>query len=383
MPSAFNFIPWNAEAPTRTRRHEQLVASLLNSMIASGTIVQTGQNSWAITGVGSGGSSVPGLQGPPGPPGSVGLRTGVPPPPPTLGHEGDFYFQTSGVVWYKSSLFFGAPPTWRQVAKTMVGPPGPPGPAGVPGPPGIGVPGPPGATGAAGSGASTADSFVVGQGANADLTNPITITGLSGSPDKVAGGVHDQEFDTTWNSGGIPAPWSTFGTAFTASDFNSSRLSHARLQMASNAGSVFGGIIMAAPAIPYTMTAKLADSTVSKNNNGAFIFISDSSTAAGNSVVAGPQWSTSMTNTTVSSTNLSTASGLSGLATQGLGQMPMYIRAVVTTANSITYQCSFRGIAWITILSSNNFLSSATYCGLCVYPNNLITDTYWDWVRFN
>ena len=80
---------------------------------------------------GTGSAGVPGSPGPTGQPGSQ-ILSGVAPPVPDSGRADDYYFQTNGNVWKKTSPFFGVPPAWSVIAN-IIGPAGKPGARGVPG----------------------------------------------------------------------------------------------------------------------------------------------------------------------------------------------------------------------------------------------------------
>ncbi len=75
-----SLIPWNPEAPQRTRRHEQLVSEALNSLILAGVIAPT--------------------------PAGFGMAnlffTGVGPPASALGFTGDYYLDLSTGTLYQN-----------------------------------------------------------------------------------------------------------------------------------------------------------------------------------------------------------------------------------------------------------------------------------------
>lgn len=150
-------IPWNPQAEQRDRRHQQLVASLLNSLILQGILTQTGFG-WTIASTtnvsGGGGSGVLPQRGADG----NSWLTGAGAPSRLVGHFRDLYFDTvSGNVYQKQ----GASPfeviKWIALANLRGGKPGKDGVNGKPGaagPPGTpGAAGPTGPTGATGGGA--------------------------------------------------------------------------------------------------------------------------------------------------------------------------------------------------------------------------------------
>lgn len=122
-------VPVDPAAEARTRRHEQIVAMILNSLIRQGVLVQDNSTEWALI------PDVPQLVA--GPPGRNGqnassLLNGTVPPASRVGIPNDYYFQSNGDLWWKTSPFFGAPPRWTKIA-SLVGPPGKDGKPGAPG----------------------------------------------------------------------------------------------------------------------------------------------------------------------------------------------------------------------------------------------------------
>lgn len=151
MPSTF--IPWERSKDIRTRRHEQLVAMILNSLIRQGILEQDGLE-WSlnvsdlVTGGSGGGSGFAqrGLDG-------NQWLTGNGAPLRSLGHTRDLYFdQIRGDVFQKREMAFGYPPSWVLLANLRGGVPGKDGKDGKDGRQGIAGPtGSPGASGSAGA----------------------------------------------------------------------------------------------------------------------------------------------------------------------------------------------------------------------------------------
>ncbi len=118
-------IPWNPEAPVRDRRHQQLVAMVLNSLIFQGILEQQGM-AWVINtssttatgGGGGGGGAAKFIEG-------QRWYAGPTPPSPRLGKEGDFYLGDTGEIYQKVSPYFGFPPSWVLKAMAIRGPKGP------------------------------------------------------------------------------------------------------------------------------------------------------------------------------------------------------------------------------------------------------------------
>lgn len=234
-----------------------------------------------------------------------------------------------------------------------------------------------------GSGASTADHFIVGQGGegDTDLSNSIVIPGLSASPDIRAGGTNDWEFDSSTLTG-----WSTFagGGAVSAYDANTTAKSHLYFKVASSGGTdKWSGVICAvAASIPYTITAKLSDFTPTVG--WPSLFVSDSSTAAGQSVTVGPWVGNNL------SPPSARASSYSNMQTFGtfndggkqFGVYPScYVRLVVTAANNIKAYMSATGYLWQLCGTFTN-LASAGYFGFATDSYNNVAEAFIDWIRF-
>lgn len=171
-------VPFDETAEPRRRRHEQIVAAILNSLIRDGVLMQTGPGN--RYGPGSrGGPGISGItwafnwpypipQGAPGPAGrnAPAFLNGIAAPVAVQGIEGDYYLQTNGRLYQKRAAFFGVPPQWAQIA-TLLGPQGKAGSAGRDGRDGrdglAGIKGDAGANGANGSNGTNGTNGADGQ----------------------------------------------------------------------------------------------------------------------------------------------------------------------------------------------------------------------------
>lgn len=176
-------IPWNPQAEQRDRRHQQLVANLLNSLILQGILTQTGFG-WTITSTtnvsGGGGSGVLPQRGADG----NSWLTGAGAPSRLIGHVRDLYFDTvSGNVYQKQGVSPFEVPRWVLLANLRGGKPGKDGVNGKPGaagPPGTpGAAGPTGPTGATGGGAQFTAFTTPPLAANWSFSNQPTGTTLT------------------------------------------------------------------------------------------------------------------------------------------------------------------------------------------------------------
>jgi hypothetical protein len=226
------------------------------------------------------------------------------------------------------------------------------------------------------SGASTADRFVT-TAVDADLSANTVIPGLSGSPDVRAGGGNDWEFDSSSTTG-----WSSFaGGGAVTFDFNTTAKSHAYVKVATNGSAdKFGGIIHAAPSVPFTVTAKLSDCNFLATTVWPVLFVSDSSTAAGNSVYVGLYGGTPRDG---ANTNMQTFTGFGSSGAVGqTNKAAIYLRLVVHAANNIDTLVSYNGFVWYTVRTALNVCATAGYFGIAIDAFGAACETVWDWVRF-
>lgn len=177
-------IPWDPQAQTVTRRHEQLVSLIFNSLLRQGYITQVG-NEWIIdpslfssSGAFGSGSGIAGQRGADG----NAWLAGSTAPLTSQGSLRDFYFNTTtGDVSQKRQLLPFGPAVWVKVANLLGGPPGKDGSNGVDGR--LGPTGPPGATGPqgpAGSAGGGAYSLLDSSTLGAD-TATVTFSSISAS----------------------------------------------------------------------------------------------------------------------------------------------------------------------------------------------------------
>jgi hypothetical protein len=170
--------------------------------------------------------------------------------------------------------------------------------------------------------------------------SPIIIPGLAGSPDIRANGAADNEFDDASGSS-----WTSYGTP-TAVDENTTTKSHLFLTNTGNATDNTKGIILNAilGALPKTITFKgTGYSQIEGANSGIWFGVTDSATAAGNTVAGGvinnilraDKW-----------TNFATLSGNSTTSHTHLWSAPFYVKIVVTSTSNVDVYTSYDGITW-------------------------------------
>lgn len=234
------------------------------------------------------------------------------------------------------------------------------------------------------SGAASGDHFVVGQGGenDTDLTNKIVIPGLSASPDIRVAGANDWEFDSSTTTG-----WSSFagGGSIAAWDFNTTFKSMLYVKGNTNGSfDKFGGVIHAAPSVPYTVTAKCAARQAGQG--WPVLFVSDSSTGAGNGVFVGAWDGNGTTPANFrggTCTNMAAFSSFTDSGKSvGVGS-PFYVRIVVHAANNVDILTSYDGLIWFTLHAGYSLLSTAAYFGVANDCYNFTGEMAWDWIRFS
>lgn len=245
-------IPWNPQAEQRDRRHQQLVANLLNSLILQGVLTQTGfgwtiNSTTNISGAGGGGGGIMPQRGADG----NSWLTGKGIPSRLIGHVRDLYFDTaSGNVYQKR----GASPfeviKWVLLANLRGGKPGKDGINGTSG--ATGRPGPPGSSGAAGV------SGVTNEGASASRPAAGTAGNLWFNDDD---SVLERDSGSVWNNFGPVFRFTTPPVAGSWTAFNSPTAlvgSNAGLYLAGTPAAnvnVLRGYTVAVPTAPYVINA--------------------------------------------------------------------------------------------------------------------------------
>jgi hypothetical protein len=234
----------------------------------------------------------------------------------------------------------------------------------------------------------------VGGGGGSDLVQvaagagSVRIPGLAGSPDIPLGGGNDNEFDTTVANGSAPTSWTVTANTPTTLDCNTTVKSHLYIAAASNASDKWWGMIRAAPSIPYTMTVKLTDHDIRQNYGGAGLAILDDSVGNGKAsafvfqcisglLLVGSRWSTFIPG---GGGNATYSAGIG--SNVGVPRGPVYLRAIVSAANSIVFQYSHGGLIWVDFNSADGYLSNATYVAIVVDSQTASTKAAFDWVRF-
>jgi hypothetical protein len=211
----------------------------------------------------------------------------------------------------------------------------------------------------------------------------VYISGLAGSPDIRVAATNDNEFETTDVADPMTG-WTTLG-APTAHDMNSTAKSHYYVSKSATAGPGQHGIYKANPSTPFTVTCKLSDVTLTGDDNGAGLFVGESTpgkmlllSVNFNSGVASRRkllhqiW----TNPTTYSSTVAT--------TEGTLEAPIYLRLVVTSSTNISAYYSANGYVWRLAASATNPSFTVGSVGLMMLQNNASFDmaAIFDWIRF-
>jgi hypothetical protein len=224
-------------------------------------------------------------------------------------------------------------------------------------------------------------------------TGNVEIPGLAGSPDRIPASpdADDDEFDTTTT--GVPSGWTATANTPDADDTNTTAKSAYYTRDTGGAGDTLQGAIMAAPSIPYTVTARIMGTRYRPDNSthysGPALVIADNSDLNGKVVVLMNIWNGGGTIQQINISRYSTGipggggSASGGAAVANINSFNAYfLRAVVTAANNISYYASNDGLAWTLVSSGNNYLSNATYIMLGTFAILTVAEAYWDWIRF-
>jgi hypothetical protein len=224
-------------------------------------------------------------------------------------------------------------------------------------------------------------------------TGNVEIPGLAGSPDRIPASpdADDDEFDTTTT--GVPSGWTATANTPDADDTNTTAKSAYYTRDTGGAGDTLQGAIMAAPSIPYTVTARIMGTRYRPDNtthySGPALVIADNSDLNGKVVVLMNIWNGGSAIQQINISRYSTGipggggSASGGAAVANINSFNAYfLRAVVTAANNISYYASNDGLAWTLVSSGNNYLSNATYIMLGTFAILTVAEAYWDWIRF-
>lgn len=236
--------------------------------------------------------------------------------------------------------------------------------------------------GAGGSGAPTTAKYVT-SAADGTLSAEIVIPGMAGSADIAAGGGSDDEFDTTDSSDPMTG-WTTLG-APTSHTMNSTVLSHYYVKKSATGTLGTHGIYKASPSTPFTMTAKLSDSTVRNIDHGAGIFVGETSPGKMASLyLAASSGTLKYAFTAATWTNPTTFNATVTTLDQPK-TAPVYLRIVASSSTNVAYYWSHGGHVWTLLSASHNPSFTIGSVGLLIVQDNATYDleATFDWVRFS
>lgn len=232
-----------------------------------------------------------------------------------------------------------------------------------------------------GASAPATAAYVVAA-SDASIPNGVVIPGLAGSADIKGSGANDDEFDVTDASPPIGS-WTTLGSP-TSQNANSTALSHYYVKKSATGTLGTHGIYKASPSTPFTMTAKLSDSTIRNIDHGAGIFVGETTPGKMASLYLGASSGTlkfafiaaTWTNPTTFNT---TVTALDEPVTA-----PVYLRIVASSSTSVGYYWSYNGIVWTLLSAAHNPSFTIGSVGLIIIQDNATYDleAAFDWVRF-
>lgn len=243
-------VPWNPEALPRDRRHQQLVAAILNALIRAGLLVQSGEG-WSLdlsdqlAGMGGSGYLLPSK----GQDGNRWLLVNDPGPVPDQGNPGDLALSFPSGNVYQKRLRGLEPPRWALIQNLRRGPQGPQGLPGRDGRNGTdGARGPQGTAGAAGSGNTTTSGTI------ASLPAAGTAGNLYLPTDEP---VLLRDNGASWDSFGpiftLTSPGSTAGWSWVNQSTATITTTSASWTFQVSGGTGFNLFTVAAPATPWKM----------------------------------------------------------------------------------------------------------------------------------
>lgn len=198
----------------------------------------------------------------------------------------------------------------------------------------------------------------------------VYIPGLIGSPDRLPASpsASDDEF-------GALSGWTTLGTLDTlnVTDFPS------HVHIGRTAGSWrCDGLYKSAPSMPYTVTAKLSDTSVAGNYQFAGIFVGVAS--PGKMLIWGQYWEGGRGLSRQLWTNPTTRASYAAISS---GWPPLYLRMVVTSSTDVVCQYSYTGFLWTTGYATLDPAMTLASVGFVVndYYGALVGAVF-DWIRF-
>jgi hypothetical protein len=208
-----------------------------------------------------------------------------------------------------------------------------------------------------------------------------TITGLQGSPDIVAGGGSDHEFDSTTIGG------SNLGSPDTI-DANTTALSHLYIKKgASNNENIYGRYWSWTPSNGQILTAKLAGETVRNQFNMVGLGVAEASPGKVEGIMFShinaygtiyhTQWSSPTGSTTTVTSN--------AFGDQLPRYSPIYFKITYNSSTSLDFAFSYSGLpgTWLSVTSARNPGFTVGAFALFLMVNNAGADleALFDWVR--
>lgn len=240
-----------------------------------------------------------------------------------------------------------------------------------------------GVGGVGGGGATVPSNIVVGSSLS---TSNIEIDGLSGSPDQkpASPSANNDEFNE--NTSGTPTGWTVFQPVSAITVDTNTVKSQLHLAGPGDSKNRWAGIYKAIPTFPFTVTAKVSDMSLLATV-AAGIFVSGG-IPGGVAVPFALQFTTQDPSGSAPSTanaqiftQYDTFGSSLGSALTYVGS-PMYLRMIVTSATSITYEASPNGLVWTVLHSAANPGFTPTNVGLTVSTQGAASEAMFDWIRF-
>ena len=223
---------------------------------------------------------------------------------------------------------------------------------------------------------------VVGSSAS---TGTVRIPGLSGSADIRPGSPSsfNDEFDE--DGSGIPTGWTALPFGALSVNNTDDFISHLHLKT-SLTTAFMSGIYKAAPALTYTVTAKITDGCLATDFDACGMFVSAVVPGSAGSMYGFQFAGGSATALQTMIYNAATGATGSGINTFGTGlRPPMYLRMVVAAA-TITYLCSYNGQVFQQVAQTTGLALATTQIGLHVTSNGAASPSFGeetvDWIRF-
>lgn len=221
-------------------------------------------------------------------------------------------------------------------------------------------------------GATWSDWATVGGGSSSGYPD--------GSPDKppTVPNAKDDEFSAAGLTG-----WTTFGSPTTV-DVDTTVEDHLYIKPTIASGDSAQGVYKTVPAsYPYTLTTKLADGNLNANFNRAGLFIGDASPGKLHSIMHGYSGGALIMAQTEAASPTSSPAAAGTVTFNATPLLPVYLRIIVTSATSVTYQYSLNGKVWRTVVAADNPGFTPAVMGIWSQSNNATSggDTAWQFFR--